>query len=247
MFSPPLIVPVSRCAEVLFGDAKVHAAVVGLDVEALAPPAGTVEIHVDAAVARAALHVACQIGELDAAVDGSEFDLAVDVLNRNAPVGGLERQHGHGGDRQTVADGPAFIAAQPGRPVRGNVARCCRHTDRVGDLLGPGLGVGLRIDLGENLNVSPRAALDLDAAIRLGVHRHRPRRNDCELPHLAHVLTIAVTGPLTSAPVIAGGLLRHRCRQGRRRSGHQEKPKNCTFHHGQLLLGYLGRDSWPSR
>ena len=71
MFEPAVHGARLEVRRVLLRNAEVHAAVARLDVEPFAPPARTIEIDVDAAVARAALYVARQVGELHAAVDGS--------------------------------------------------------------------------------------------------------------------------------------------------------------------------------
>ena len=75
---------------VLLRNPQVDPAVARFDVEPFAFPAGTFEIDIDAAVARAALDVTGHVGELDAAVDGAEFDLSIDVAHADAAVGRFE-------------------------------------------------------------------------------------------------------------------------------------------------------------
>ena len=81
--------PTIHCAgfemcRVVFRNAKVHTAVAGFNVEALAPPARTVQVDIDAAVARAALEVTSDVRQFHTAVDGPELDLTIDVPDGDA-------------------------------------------------------------------------------------------------------------------------------------------------------------------
>ena len=190
---------------VLLGNPEVHAAVARFDVEPFALPAGTFEIDVDAAVARASLHVARHVRELHAAVDGTELDLAVDVADRDAAVGRLQRQHRHRRHRQSIADRPALRAARGPtalRPTRCSAWRSTLTASR--DLLGPRLRLGLSPTTLASTRMSLRGvAFDVDAAVRLGVDRQGAGGGDGELRGPRRLFTVAIARILGAAPVVA--------------------------------------------
>ena len=90
--TPPLVVPASRWRRVAVRHRQANAAVVGLNVEALADPAVAGQVDLHAAVGRAAAHVAVDVGQRDAAVGGFHVDFAMDALHGDAAVLRPQRQ-----------------------------------------------------------------------------------------------------------------------------------------------------------
>ena len=115
---------------------------------------------------------------------------------------------------QPIAHRPPLASSQTRRAIRGNVVGSGRYLDGVGNLLGAGGGFGLRDDLSLHENVAAWFALDLDAAIRLGIDRHCPGGDDGELPDVADAFAVIVVVAFVATPVVRRGLLR-RSGQGR--------------------------------
>src|SRR5262249_6493256 len=88
-----------------------HPAVVGLDVEAGAIPVVAVEIDADAAVGRRAAQIAADVAQRYAAVDGLEFRGAAEIVDGDAAVPRVERQHHRARHADLEADTPGFILA----------------------------------------------------------------------------------------------------------------------------------------
>ena len=187
MLKPPLTVPVSRCAEYCSGNPEcTPPLLVSTSSPSPFQPGPSRSTSTPPLLVRP-LTSPARLVELDAAVDGLEFDLSVDVANRDAAVGRLERQHRHRGHRQAVADRPPFAPSEPDRAVGRHLARRGGDLDGVGNLLGARLRFCLRRPLWPCTWMSPCGlTLDLDAAVRLGVDAHGSGRHDRELADFAY-------------------------------------------------------------
>jgi PiT family inorganic phosphate transporter len=228
---------------VVFGYAKVDATVGGADVETSPVPTCTIEFDTQAAVRRAAAHVATDAGQANATVRGLEINVAVDFIDGNATVQRLQRQVRFPGYHQLVADRPS-PAATPIGASRKDLAA-------VGDDLDLGRELAGRIsrsfentDSGPQLNVLLVPSLYADAPVRVGVHR-----NDIAVGRQRNLTYFAVPlTPIVIAPfvVIQDGPFLGR-RLGNPHNQRYEQENRCEGHlglelHDQASLGL--RRTW---
>src|SRR5688572_19782779 len=202
---------------VVLRNAQPNPTVRGLEVEARALPRVARELGVDAAIRRAAAHVAGDTVEADSAVLRPERKVAADVGNGDRAVLRFEREIDLARRQDLVADAPARAAALLG--TFGPQSAVGANVHRARDALRLGLVGSPRVHGCAHLHVAAVLAHDADAAVLPGIHRQHAAGGYRELANLADV----PAGPVTpTPPVVLVALRSFLCIDRRRSEQHRQ-------------------------
>jgi hypothetical protein len=202
-------------------DATVHR----LDVEAGAIPVVAVDVDRDAAVGGLAAEIAADVGECEAAVLRVELRGASEVVDRNAAVVRVQREHRVTRHVDLEADVPVLFAVHRVGAFGVDAAARCVDAHGGDEAACVGVGGGGCLDLAADQYVAAIPAADTDAAVAPRVDVERVGAADGVLAHLtvrdAVVVVVAIVAGQDAGPRGGAvlGLGRSRGNEGRGDSG----------------------------